>query len=98
MTLLGLYGSRLHVWDWTTRTLKQTLDVGVGTIPLEIRFLHNPDQPQGFTGCALSSTIVRFFQNQVSKIFKDILRDTGGNQRINTVFLLLVALTFRAFC
>ena len=62
---LGLYGSRLHVWDWTKRTLKQTIDLGVGTIPLEIRFLHNPDQPQGFTGCALSSTIVRFFQNEV---------------------------------
>ena len=62
---LGLYGSRLHVWDWTKRTLKQTIDLGVGTIPLEIRFLHNPDQPQGLTGCALSSTIVRFFQNEV---------------------------------
>lgn len=61
----GLYGSRLHVWDWTKRTLMQTIDLGVGTIPLEIRFLHNPDQPQGFTGCALSSTIVRFFQNEV---------------------------------
>lgn len=64
---LGQYGSRLHVWDWTKRTLKQTIDLGAGTIPLEIRFLHNPDQPQGFTGCALSSTIVRFFQNEVRK-------------------------------
>ena len=62
---LGKYGSRLHVWDWTTHALKQTIDLGVGTIPLEIRFLHDPDQPQGFTGCALSSTIVRFFQNEV---------------------------------
>lgn len=60
----GKYGSRLHVWDWTTHALKQTIDLGVGTIPLEIRFLHDPDQPQGFTGCALSSTIVRFFQNE----------------------------------
>lgn len=60
----GKYGSRLHVWDWTTRTMQQTLDLGVGTIPLEIRFLHDPDQPQGFVGCALGSTIVRFFQNE----------------------------------
>ena len=61
----GLYGSRLHVWDWTTHTLQQTLDLGVGAIPLEIRFLHDPDEPQGYTGCALSSTIVRFFRNEV---------------------------------
>jgi len=62
---LGKYGSHLHVWDWTSRTIQQTIDLGVGTIPLEIRFLHNPEEPQGFTGCALSSTIVRFFKNQV---------------------------------
>lgn len=60
----GKYGSHLHVWDWTSRTIQQTIDLGMGTIPLEIRFLHDPRQPQGFTGCALSSTIVRFFKNQ----------------------------------
>lgn len=59
----GKYGSHLHVWDWTSRTIQQTIDLGMGTIPLEIRFLHDPRQPQGFTGCALSSTIVRFFKN-----------------------------------
>lgn len=55
------------MWDWTTRTIQQTLDLGVGTVPLEIRFLHDPDQPQGFVGCALSSTVVRFFKNEVSQ-------------------------------
>ena len=65
ISILGKYGSHLHVWDWTSRTLQQTIDLGVGTIPLEIRFLHNPEEPQGFTGCALSSTVVRFFKNQV---------------------------------
>ena len=64
---VGKYGSRLFVWDWTARTLQQTIDLGVGTIPLEIRFLHDPNQPQGFTGCALSSTIVRFFRNEVNE-------------------------------
>ncbi|PFX13462.1 selenium-binding protein 1-like isoform X1 [Stylophora pistillata] len=58
------YGSHLHVWDWNERTIKQTLDLGMGTIPLEIRFMHDPDQTQGFVGCALKSTIVRFFQNE----------------------------------
>lgn len=60
----GKYGSQLHVWDWTTRTMKQTIDLGVGTIPLEIRFLHDPDQPQGFVGCALQSSLVRFFMKE----------------------------------
>ena len=65
-SLPGKYGSRLHVWDWTKRTMQKTIDLGVGTIPLEIRFLHDPDQAQGFVGCALSSTVVRFFKNAVS--------------------------------
>ncbi|XP_031566459.1 methanethiol oxidase-like [Actinia tenebrosa] len=59
----GKYGSHIHVWDWTTHEKIQTIDLGVGTIPLEIRFLHDPSQAQGFVGCALSSTIVRFFKN-----------------------------------
>ena len=59
-------GTRLHVWDWNERTLKQSIDLGPGTIPLEIRFLHDPEEAQGFVGCALSSTIVRFFKNEVS--------------------------------
>ncbi|XP_048581488.1 methanethiol oxidase-like isoform X3 [Nematostella vectensis] len=56
------FGSHVHVWDWTTHEKVQTMDLGFGTIPLEIRFLHDPSQPQGFTGCALSSTIVRLFK------------------------------------
>ena len=65
-SLPGKYGSRLHVWDWTSRTIQQTIDLGAGTIPLEIRFLHDPDQTQGFVGCTLRSTVVRFFKNEVS--------------------------------
>jgi hypothetical protein len=29
---------------------------------IQIRFLHDPNQPIGYVGCALSSTIVRFFK------------------------------------
>jgi len=59
----GLYGHRLYVWDWEKRVLKQTLELGPdGQIPLEIRFLHDPSAKQGFVGCALSSSIIRFFQ------------------------------------
>lgn len=60
----GLYGHRLYVWDWKDRTLKQTLELGEeGMIPLEIRFLHDPTAQQGFVGCALSSTIIRFYKD-----------------------------------
>ncbi|CAM6113589.1 unnamed protein product [Calypogeia fissa] len=59
----GLYGKELYVYEWPGGKLKQTLDLGnTGLIPLEIRFLHDPDQSTGFVGCALSSTVVRFFK------------------------------------
>ena len=39
------------------------IDLGPdGLIPLEIRFLHNPDKPVGFLGAALSSNIHRIHQ------------------------------------
>ncbi|KAG9467288.1 hypothetical protein GDO78_015231 [Eleutherodactylus coqui] len=64
----GHYGHHLHVWDWKTHTRIQSLDLGDdGQIPLEIRFLHNPDAAQGFVGCALSSSIFRFFKTKDEK-------------------------------
>jgi len=49
----GRYGSRLHFWDLAERTLQQTVDLGdTGLIPLEIRWLHDPDAEQGFVGAA----------------------------------------------
>jgi selenium-binding protein 1 len=54
----GKYGHRLHVWDWKSRELRQTIDLGdEGLIPLEIRFAHEPARAHGFVGAALSSTI-----------------------------------------
>jgi len=59
----GKYGSALNVYDWTTHELIQRLDLGdEGLIPLEIRFMHDPTASEGFVGCALSSTIFRFFK------------------------------------
>ncbi|EYU32716.1 hypothetical protein ABFS82_14G038900 [Erythranthe guttata] len=59
----GLYGRHLHVYSWPDGELKQTLDLGnTGLIPLEIRFLHDPDKDTGFVGCALTSNMVRFFK------------------------------------
>lgn len=59
------YGHSINVWDWTTRKRLQRLDLGEdGHIPLEVRFLHNPDSTEGFVGCAFSSTIVRFYKTE----------------------------------
>jgi len=57
----GKYGRRLHFWDLEAKTKTQTVDLGDdGLIPLEIRWLHDPDARQGFVGATLSSNIVRF--------------------------------------
>lgn len=65
--LLGLYGTSLHVWDWTTHRKLQTIDLGKeGAIPLEVRFLHEPSAPEGYVGCALSGTVFRFYKTDVS--------------------------------
>jgi selenium-binding protein 1 len=60
----GRYGRRLHFWDLEERRLEQTVDLGeTGLVPLEVRWLHDPDSEQGFVGAALSSTMWRFHRN-----------------------------------
>ncbi|XP_053559843.1 methanethiol oxidase-like isoform X1 [Bombina bombina] len=64
----GHYGHSLNVWDWTKHTLIQTLDLGQdGLIPLEIKFLHNPNEEQGFVCCALSSSVFHFYKGKDGK-------------------------------
>nr|KAG5701440.1 hypothetical protein BaRGS_032772 [Batillaria attramentaria] len=59
----GLYEKSIHFWDWQTHKLVQSIDLGKdGLIPLEIRFLHNPDATEGFVGAALGSCVFRFFR------------------------------------
>lgn len=59
----GKYGKQLHFWNWKERSLMQSIDLGEqGWIPLEVRFLHNPDSDQGFVGAALSSKIWRWWR------------------------------------
>uniref|UniRef100_A0A3P8T1I8 Methanethiol oxidase n=1 Tax=Amphiprion percula TaxID=161767 RepID=A0A3P8T1I8_AMPPE len=56
----------LHVWDWTTHRKLQTLALGEdGAIPLEVRFLHDPSATEGYVGCALKSTVFRFYKTPV---------------------------------
>jgi selenium-binding protein 1 len=57
----GRYGSRLHFWNLSERRVEQTVELGeTGLVPLEVRWLHDPDADEGFVGAALSSTMWRF--------------------------------------
>jgi methanethiol oxidase len=57
----GRYGQRLHFWSISGRRLEQTVDLGeAGLVPLEIRWLHDPDAEQGFVGATLASNVIRF--------------------------------------
>jgi methanethiol oxidase len=57
----GRYGHRLHFWRLGERRLEQTIDLGdQGLVPLEVRWLHDPEADEGFVGAALSSVIWRF--------------------------------------
>jgi methanethiol oxidase len=60
----GRYGHRIHFWNLEARKLEQTVDLGEkGLVPLEVRWLHDPDAEEGFVGAALSS-VVWHFQRQ----------------------------------
>jgi selenium-binding protein 1 len=60
----GRYGQRIHFWDLDTRELTQTIDLGEkGLVPLEVRWLHDPEAEEGFVGAALSSVMWHFDRN-----------------------------------
>jgi selenium-binding protein 1 len=63
----GHYGSRLHFWSLSERRVEQTVDLGdTGLVPLEVRWLHDPDADEGFVGAALSSTMWHFHRDNGS--------------------------------
>jgi len=56
------------VWDWTTHKLTQRIDLGEdGLIPLEVRFLHDPSESEGYVGCALGSSVFRIYKADVCR-------------------------------
>ncbi|MBA3432018.1 MAG: selenium-binding protein, partial [Actinobacteria bacterium] len=60
----GKYGHSIHFWDLAERRVTQSIDLGeAGMIPLEIRWLHDPDAATGFVGAALSSVMWRFYRD-----------------------------------
>ena len=77
----GRYGSRLHFWNLSERRVEQTLELGeTGLIPLEIRWLHDPDADEGFVGAALSSTMWRFRRENGSYAADQVIAVDGVDQ------------------
>lgn len=59
----GRYGRRIHFWDLEKREHLQSIDLGdAGLIPLELRWLHDPEAEEGYVAAALSSAVWRFFK------------------------------------
>lgn len=59
----GKYGHSIHFWDLEGKRVEQSIDLGdEGLIPLEVRWLHNPEAETGFVGAALSSAIFRWYR------------------------------------
>ena len=57
------YGRRINFYKYEEHELIQSINLGVeGITPLEIRFLHDPKEPQGYVGCALNANVYRFYK------------------------------------
>ena len=57
----GKYGQSVHFWDLEQRRVVQSVNLGSeGLIPLEVRWLHDPEAETGFVGAALSSAMFRW--------------------------------------
>jgi selenium-binding protein 1 len=78
----GHYGSRLHFWNLADRRVEQTLELGEsGLMPLEIRWLHDPDADEGFVGAALSSTMWHFHRDNGSYGADQVIAVEGVEQQ-----------------
>ena len=77
----GRYGSRLHFWNLSERRVEQTLELGdAGLVPLEVRWLHDPDADEGFVGAALSSTLWHFNRDNGSYAADTVIAIDGVEQ------------------
>ncbi|MFH4975649.1 hypothetical protein AB6A40_002358 [Gnathostoma spinigerum] len=68
----GLYGQSLHIWDWKNHVLQKTikLEGPCGSVPLEVRFLHDPTSVHAFVGTAVGSSIYHIYKDSVSNEFE----------------------------
>jgi selenium-binding protein 1 len=72
----GRYGQRIHFWNLETREREQTIDLGEkGLVPLEVRWLHDPDAEEGFVGAALSSVMWHFRRDNGSWAAEPVIEE-----------------------
>jgi|TARA_B100000767_G_scaffold145833_1_gene137493 selenium-binding protein 1 len=65
----GNYGRHIHFWDFKNKSIEKSIDLGEeGMIPLEARFLHNPDSTHGFVGATLSSNIFHWYKDDAGEL------------------------------
>jgi methanethiol oxidase len=77
----GRYGRRIHFWNLEERRLEQSLDLGeTGLVPLEVRWLHDPEAESGFVGATLSSNIFHFRRDNGSWKAEQVLGIEGVEQ------------------
>ena len=68
------YGREIHFWDFEKKTVENTVYLGEdGLVPLEVRFLHDPDSTHGFVGAALSSNIIHWYKKDQEWIVEKII-------------------------
>lgn len=68
----GKYGQRIHLWDWKERKILKSFDLGVGAIPLEVRFAHNPEQTVCYVGAALGGMMWAVNQTRPAGFMEDV--------------------------
>ena len=72
----GSYGHHIHFWDFENKSIEKSIDLGKeGMIPLEARFLHDPNSTHGFVGAALSSNIFHWFKDEEGKLIVEKVID-----------------------
>jgi methanethiol oxidase len=77
----GRYGRRIHFWNLEERRLEQSLDLGeTGLVPLEVRWLHDPEAESGFVGATLSSNVFHFRRDNGSWKAEQVLGIDGVEQ------------------
>jgi methanethiol oxidase len=77
----GRYGRRIHFWNLEQRRLEQSLDLGdTGLVPLEVRWLHDPEAESGFVGATLSSNIFHFRRDNGSWKAEQVVGIDGVEQ------------------
>ena len=60
-----------------------------GLIPLEVKFMHNPDSSHGFCGAALSANVIHFWKSKEGKWeWEKIIDVENGGMKINKDFIV----------